>query len=337
MAVKIRVGLVGATTDGTSWGARGHIPALKQLADYELRAICTAHEETARAAAEVYGAPLAFHDYNAMFAHPDIDLVSVAVRVPYHHEITMAALRAGKPVYCEWPLGANAAEAEAMAEAARKQSLLTMTGLQARSDPALMYLRELLADGYVGDVLSCHMTFFSQGSAERPPGRLWTLDRTKGANAFTIGGGHHLDALCYLLGEFSEVSAKLTARIGHVKVSGTDEVVDVTSPDTVAVSGVLESGVIASVFVAAVPSSVNAGWRLEIYGTDGSVTVSGRAGELRARSSATDGGEGPRAPRRPRGARALRAGAGGDAPGRAVQRCSGLCAPRRRHARWPKR
>ena len=62
---------------------------------------------------------LAFHDHQEMVRHPDIDVVSVVIRVPFHYEMTMAALNAGKHVFTEWPLGANLAEAEEMAELAR--------------------------------------------------------------------------------------------------------------------------------------------------------------------------------------------------------------------------
>ena len=62
MPGKIRLGLVGASADG-SWGSRAHIPALKVLPEFELKAICTAHQDTAEASARTFGAPLAFHDY----------------------------------------------------------------------------------------------------------------------------------------------------------------------------------------------------------------------------------------------------------------------------------
>src|SRR5215217_5748719 len=104
MTDKIRVGIVGANAAQGSWGSRAHIPALKSLPEYELVAVCTAHEDTALQAAAAFGAQHAFHDYHAMVQHPDVDLVSVAVRVPYHHEIVMAAIAAGKDIYCEWPL-----------------------------------------------------------------------------------------------------------------------------------------------------------------------------------------------------------------------------------------
>src|SRR3954447_620531 len=160
MAAKIRVGIVGATVTpgGSGWGANAHVPALQALPPLELNAVCTAHEETAKASAEAFGAELAFHDFEEMIAHPDIDLVAVVVRVPGHHRLVMSALEAGKAVFCEWPLGASVAEAEDMATLARERSLNTAVGLQARSDPAFMYARELVQRGHIGEVLSARMS-----------------------------------------------------------------------------------------------------------------------------------------------------------------------------------
>ena len=107
---KIRVGVIGANVR-YGWGMRAHLPALLSLPEYELTAVCTAHPDTAEESAKQYGARRAFHDYQQMVTHPEIDLVSVAVKVPMHYAMVMAALGAGKHVYCEWPLGANLGEA----------------------------------------------------------------------------------------------------------------------------------------------------------------------------------------------------------------------------------
>jgi predicted dehydrogenase len=122
---KIRVGIVGATVTpgGSGWGARAHVPALQALPNYELKAVCTAHAETAKASAEEFGAELAFHDMNEMVAHPDVDLIAVVVRVPLHKQLVMPAIEAKKPVCCEWPLGAHLAEAKEMADAAKAAGL----------------------------------------------------------------------------------------------------------------------------------------------------------------------------------------------------------------------
>src|SRR5690606_41169440 len=97
MADKIRVGIIGASVNG-SWSTRSHIPALGVLPEYQLKAIATTRQETADASAKAFGAELAFGDYREMVRHPDIDLVAVCVRVPHHYELTMEALRAGKHV-----------------------------------------------------------------------------------------------------------------------------------------------------------------------------------------------------------------------------------------------
>src|SRR5207249_8375376 len=86
MADRIRVGIVGATVTkgGSGWGTYAHVPALKALPGYELKAVTTAHEETAVAAKKMFDIELAFHDIKDMVAHPAIDLIAVVVRVPDH-------------------------------------------------------------------------------------------------------------------------------------------------------------------------------------------------------------------------------------------------------------
>ena len=130
VADKIRVGIVGATVTlgGSGWGANAHVPALQALPGYELKAVCTAHEETARASAEKFGADLAFHDINEMVSHTDVDLIAVVVRVPLHKQLVMAAINAKKPVCCEWPLGAHLADAKEMADGAKAAGVLTLVG-----------------------------------------------------------------------------------------------------------------------------------------------------------------------------------------------------------------
>ena len=112
MTDKIRVGIVGATVTqgGSGWGANAHVPALKALPGYELKAVCTSREDTAKASAAAFGVDHAFHRFSDMAAHPEVDLIVVCVRVPGHRDLVMAGLQAGKPVLCEWPLGANLAE-----------------------------------------------------------------------------------------------------------------------------------------------------------------------------------------------------------------------------------
>jgi len=281
MPAKIRVGIVGATVTpgGSGWGANAHVPALHALPDFELKAVCTAHEDTAKASAAAFGAELAFHDFDALVASPDVDLVAVVVRVPGHHALVMKALEAGKAVYCEWPLGATLAEAEAMTSLAGARSLTTAVGLQARSDPTLTYARELVHQGYVGEVLSARVTSLSQSITRRGVGRIWQGDRANGANTLTIAGGHAIDALCFVAGELEEVSARLATRIAEWHNTDTGETVPVDAPDWISLSGRFGSGAEVSGLVATVPSGAS-GTRIEIFGRDGTLVIEGGSANI---------------------------------------------------------
>src|SRR5438132_3727116 len=273
MTDKIRVGIVGATLTqgGSGWRANAHVPVLKALPNYELKAVCTSHEDTAKASAAAFGAERAFHRFSDMAAHPEVDLIVVCVRGPGHRDLVMAGLQAGKPVFCEWPLGANLAEAEEMAGLARQRSLKTMVGLQARSDPTILYARDLIKAGYVGEVLTANLSTVAQAQLQRGPGRIWQGVRANGANVLTITGGHAIDALCAVLGEFAELSARVSTRIPEWRTPE-GKPVPVDSPDSINVVGRMVSGAEVSVNVATVPSNPG-GNRLEIYGRDGAIVI----------------------------------------------------------------
>ena len=272
MSARLRVGLVGADAKGQGWAPLSHLPALRMLPQYELAAVCTAHADTAAAAAQTYGVSRAFHDYRVMVRDPEIDVVSVVVRVPNHHDIVMAALEAGKHVYCEWPLGANLAQAQAMADRARERKGKAIVGLQARGDPALRYLRDLAGDGYLGDIVAVSMSMFTGGELERPSSRLWDRDRTQGVSALTVRGMHTMDALCHCLGELVAVSARVTTQVTQWKVPDTGALEDVDAPDNGTVCGALAGGATVSVHVATVPYNAS-GFRLEIYGRKGTIVA----------------------------------------------------------------
>lgn len=278
MADAIRVGIVGATVTqgGSGWGANAHVPALQALPGYELKAVCTAHADTAKASAEQFGADLAFHDMQEMVAHPEVDLVAVVVRVPLHKQLVMAALEAKKPVCCEWPLGADLADATAMAEAAKAAGVSTLVGLQAQSDPAVMYARDLIANDEIGEIVSVNLSVMVGAITERGDGRIWQGIRANGANPMTIPGGHSIDALCFMLGEFSEVSARVTTRINMWKhaVTGADFPVD--APDSVTASGLLKSGAEVSYHLGSVPYNAS-GTRMEIYGRKGAMVLTSKS------------------------------------------------------------
>ena len=212
---RFRVGIVGLQP-GRSWAARAHIPALRALSEsYEIVGVANTSLASAEKAAAATGLPRAFADVAELVAAQEVDVVTVTVKVPHHLEIVKAAIEAGKHVYCEWPLGNGLAEAEELAELARAKGVLGVVGTQARVAPEIEHLRQLIADGFVGEVLSTTLVARGGGwggsiAEKKISGYL--LDRANGATMLTIPVGHTLAALMDVLGEIAEVSAVLATR-----------------------------------------------------------------------------------------------------------------------------
>src|SRR5438093_7414075 len=265
------VGIIGVSSV-RGWAATAHIPALRALPNYEIRALSGHSAESARAAGKVFGVSAVFSDHKQLVSQPDIDVVAVTVKVPHHRELVSAALDAGKAVYCEWPLGRDLDEARAMAALAAKQGVRTVVGLQARQAPAIEFVRELLRDGYVGEVLSTTMVGLSIPGDVVGQANAYMLDRTNGANLLTVPFGHSLDVLNYVLGEFAELSAVSAVRRPLITIEETGEQIAKTAVDQIAVIGTLTSGAIASIHIREWVAG-GTGFLWEINGTEGTLRI----------------------------------------------------------------
>jgi predicted dehydrogenase len=268
----LRAGLIGASAEGR-WGALAHVPALQALPEFELRAVCATRPETALASQRAYGVPLAFHDHRELVAHPEIDVVVIAVRVPHHAELTHAAIAAGKHVVTEWPLATSTEQARGMLQAARAAGVRHAVGLQARTAPAVLAIRELVAGGFVGEPLSVsvrHVAPFAGGGGRTRAGA-WAASRAGGATMLTIRAGHDLDMLRFCLGEPTRLSARLrTLRPWLLTDSGEQIPTDV--PDSIQVHAELASGATASLHIGGHPGPAT-GWRMELHGTEGTLVA----------------------------------------------------------------
>ncbi|WP_344179807.1 Gfo/Idh/MocA family oxidoreductase [Streptomyces albidochromogenes] len=272
MADRIRVGVVGAHAE-RGWGRGIHLPALAASRDdYEITAVAGTSQESARAAAGVWGARHAFDDARELMAHPEVDLVTIAVQLPQRDGLVDAAIAAGKHVYSEWPLALDADTAERLRAGAEKAGVRHAVGLQSRHHPAIRLLRDLLADGLVGEVLSTSLSY-SLAAPEVWSQRYAALfDHTKGVNHVAVVGGHALDMYGSAVGGFAELSATLTTRIDRVTMQETGEEIEVTSPDQIVVAGLLESGAAASAhFMTGGPRGD--GFRIEVHGRAGRLVL----------------------------------------------------------------
>jgi predicted dehydrogenase len=275
----IRLGVVGLSSD-ESWAGRAHVPALKAVPGYEIRALATSRQESAAAAAQRYGVPHFYSDPAELVARPDIDLVVIAVKVPHHLALVDLALNAGKAVYCEWPLGNGLSEAEEMAARAKTKGVRTFVGLQGHASPPLRYIRDLIASGHIGDVISSTVVG-SAGAwgATVEPRLIYGLDKANGVSMLTVQFGHLIDGFCWCLGEFSELSATLATRYPLPKRTDNGETVKKTIADQIAVNGLLQNGAVASLHYRS-GSSPAANFFWEINGSKGDLVITADSGRL---------------------------------------------------------
>lgn len=287
------VGLVGVQPV-SSWAARAHIPALQAMPEnFHIAGIANTSLASAQKAVEaIGGVGRAFADVGALIASSEVDVVAVTVKVPHHLELVKAALQAGKHVYCEWPVGNGLEEAREMAALARETGLVAVAGTQARVAPAMLQVRQLVASGYVGEVLST--TLIGSGmnwGAVINQRNAYTLDVENGASMLTIPFGHTLSAVADVLGGVASVSAVLATRRKTVRVVETGEDRPMTSPDQILVAGLLKSGVPISIHYRGGKPRGN-GLLWEIYGTHGEIQVTGNGGHTQFVELAVKGAQG---------------------------------------------
>ena len=272
---KIRVGIVGASAN-RGFASIAHIPALRALPEFEIVAVCTASQQSAEASARHYGVALAFSDPQKLARHSDVDLVTVSVKVPDHYRPIMAAIEAGKHVYCEWPLGRNTDEAVAMLDAAGRRGIRHVVGLQGQMSPAINYAKDLVAEGYLGRVLTATMIGCAPNWGKTID-RAYQADVHNGANLMTITGGHQIDALCYCLGEFRELSAFAIRQRDHIPLESTGEPVPLTAPDQLTVTGIVGDGALVSFQIRGGMARATE-FLFEIHGEEGDLVLASTIG-----------------------------------------------------------
>ena len=181
-----------------------HLPEYAERKDCRIHAVYDINPARTREVAQRYGAePCA--SYQQLLAMPEIDAVSVCTANATHAEITIAALRAGKHVLCEKPMGTTLEECEAMVRAAEESGRCLMIGHNQRLAKAHAAARKLVAGGEIGRVLTFRSEFSHCGPEtwSVDPGRdVWFFDRGKAAmGAMADLGIHKTDLIQYLTGQ----------------------------------------------------------------------------------------------------------------------------------------
>ena len=170
-------------------------------------------------------------------------MVTVNVKVPDHYRPVMAAIAAGKHLYCEWPVPAT--PVKPFACTTQRNAAASGTRWAARPGVAGNQYADLIADGYVGRVLTATMIGCAPNWGATID-RAYQADRANGANLLTITGGHQIDALCYCLGEFRELTAFAVSQRDRIPLEATGEIVSKDTPDQLVVNGIVGDGAVVS-------------------------------------------------------------------------------------------
>ncbi|SES47988.1 Gfo/Idh/MocA family oxidoreductase [Rhizobium sp. NFR03] len=177
------------------------IPHLSMLADVT--------SELAADAAKRFGFERSTSDWRTLVTDPDIDVVDITSPNAMHHEMALAAIAAGKHVYCEKPLSVTLAEAEEMAEAARRQGVKTMVAFNNIKTPAAMLAKIMIDRGDIGTPMRFR-GWFDQGFFNDPDLPFsWRCTR-KDAGSGALGdlGSHVISVAQYLVGDIDQVIAQ---------------------------------------------------------------------------------------------------------------------------------
>ncbi len=268
----LRIGFAGVNPE-RGWAKDAHFPALKALPSLSVHAVSARTQEIADAAAAKFGAVKAFGDSLAMARDPDVDVVAVTVKVPEHRAIVLAALDARKHVYCEWPLARDLAEAEELAESARRAGTHICIGLQGADAIAVRHAARLVREGTIGEPLALRVVSSTQGWGKiAPPFYAYLQDKRNGATLESIAGGHTLAMIEKVVGAYEEVGACNSILTPEVQIAGTEERVARTCSDHMLIHGRHAGGCVSNVEIT---GGANVPLVFELRGSKGNLTIEG--------------------------------------------------------------
>lgn len=266
----LRVGIISA-----AWGAKAHLPAWRSLDGIEVTAICTSRPETAAKAAEDFKVARAFHDFRAMAADPDIDIVDCGTRPPLRHAMVMAALGAGKHVYNGIPFAKDLADARTMHDAWRRAGTVAVVDAFMQAVPAMVQMKAMIEAGWIGDVFGADVAFevpLFSAAQTNVPGYVWFADPANGASAGRNLGSHMLHLLVHFFGPVASLASDQSLALRAWPLDG--ETIRPAVPDRASLLLRHASGL---------PTRLEANWA-KIGGEGFRFSVWGSQGRLEARA-----------------------------------------------------
>ena len=188
------------------WG-REVLQTLARLPNAPVVAVCDDNASALRRAQEAAPKAEAFSDYHKLLEKKEVQGVVVATPSHLHKDIVLAALAAGKHVYCEAPLASSAEDARAIAQAAKAAVKLNFqTGLQMRSHPQRHFLLPFIRSGATGKSVMARAQWHKKdswrraaGTPEREKAINWRLSKATSSGLLGEIGIHQLDTIAWLL------------------------------------------------------------------------------------------------------------------------------------------
>lgn len=268
MAKDIGIGLI-----GTGFGLKVHLPAFNVHHRTQVTALYHRDATKAQALAAANGIAFATADLTALLQHPQVQAVSISTPPFLHFEQAKAAIAAGKHVFLEKPTTLSATEAKTLHQMAQAQGVAVALDFEFRFIPAWQRLKELLDEGYIGNLRYVKVDWL--GSSRADANRAWNWYAQKSQGGGTLGsiGSHAFDYLDWLFGPAQRLSARLSTVIPQrPDPSENNTLKSVTSDDVCNVTLSLSNDVPIQVCLSAVTMQ-GRGHFVEVYGDRGTLIL----------------------------------------------------------------
>lgn len=277
VVTELNVGIIGVSSE-MSWGREAHVPAVQAVDGLKLAAIATRDQQSANEIASSLGVERGFGNPLDMINDPGIHIVTVATPVPTHYDLITAALRAGKGVVTEWPIGTGTEQTEKIASIAEQSGVRTAVNLQSRLNPATQRASELLESGAIGRILYATVLSTTAGFGPVVPDAARYLeDPDVGMNLATIQAAHTIDFALRLTGPLASLSAIATIQYPDLEVGDDATPLRRTVPDHVLMQGRLSAGGALTVQVVGGRPPGDTPFRIDIVGEAGTLALTGGA------------------------------------------------------------
>ncbi len=270
MKPDIKIGIIGA-----SFAKKAMLPALNLTEGVEVVALASARMASAQDAARAFAVANVYDDWQKMLTDHDLDLVCMATPTDTHAPMVLAALEAGAHVLSEKPMAMNASEAKTMLDRAESLGRVHMIDHELRFNPTRQKLKQLLDEGYIGEVRHANIINVSPSwgdPASRPEGDWWS-SAERGGGRMGANGSHQIDLLRWWFGDVRAVSGQVATLVPDRIDKNTGKPWTATADDETSFTLELTNCPIASVFIssAARHGIGNHTW---IFGSEGTIKLS---------------------------------------------------------------